>query len=95
MRRALEELDPEVETFSAAGYFGVAVDYQGIDDPQGAAFCPVVVKPRHAVLEQPKAEDSALHESRSPPHLAGIFRSMVKNDQPAFFQWLIFIRSAK
>jgi uncharacterized protein len=64
MRRALEELDPEVETFSAAGYFGVAVDYQGIDDPQGAAFCPVVVKPRHAVLEQPKPEDSALHESR-------------------------------
>jgi uncharacterized protein YbcC (UPF0753/DUF2309 family) len=64
MRRALEELDPEVETFSAAGYFGVAVDYQGIDDLQGAAFCPVVVKPRHAVLEQPKAEDSALHESR-------------------------------
>lgn len=64
IRRALEELDPEVETFSAAGYFGVAVDYQGIDDPQGAAFCPVVVKPRHAVLEQPKAEDAALHESR-------------------------------
>ncbi len=63
-RRALEELDPEVETFSAAGYFGVAVDYQGIDDPQGAAFCPVVVKPRHAVVEQPKAEDAAVHESR-------------------------------
>ncbi len=64
MRRALEELDPEVETFSAAGYFGVAVDYQGIDDPQGAAFCPVVVKPRHAVIEQPKAEDAAMHHSR-------------------------------
>ena len=64
MRRALEELDPEVETFSSAGYFGVAVDYQGIDDPEGAAFCPVVVKPRHAVLEQPKAEDSAMLESR-------------------------------
>jgi len=64
MRRALEELDPQVETFSAAGYFGVAMDYQGIDDPEGAAFCPVVVKPRHAVLEQPKPEDHALHESR-------------------------------
>ena len=63
MRRALEEVDPEVETFSAAGYFGVAVDYKGIDDPHGAAFCPVVVKPEHAVLEQPKAEDSALLES--------------------------------
>ncbi|HKS83326.1 MAG TPA: DUF2309 domain-containing protein [Candidatus Acidoferrales bacterium] len=64
MRRALEELDPRVETHSAAGYFGVAVDYKGIDDPHSAAFCPVVVKPEHAVVEQPKAEDSALLESR-------------------------------
>ncbi|HLK49683.1 MAG TPA: DUF2309 domain-containing protein, partial [Bryobacteraceae bacterium] len=64
MRRALEEVDPPVETFSAAGYFGVAVDYKGIDDARSAAFCPVVVKPEHAVLEQPKAEDSALLESR-------------------------------
>ena len=64
MRRALEEVDPEVETFSSAGYFGVAVNYKGIDDERSAAFAPVVVKPRHAVLEQPKAEDQALLESR-------------------------------
>jgi uncharacterized protein YbcC (UPF0753/DUF2309 family) len=64
MRRALEEADPDVETFSSAGYFGVAIDYKGIDDPHGAAFCPVVVKPQHAVLERPKAEDSALLEQR-------------------------------
>ncbi len=64
MRRALEEVDPGVETFSSAGYFGVAVDYKGIDDPHAAAFCPVVVKPEHAVHEQPKAEDSGLLESR-------------------------------
>jgi uncharacterized protein YbcC (UPF0753/DUF2309 family) len=64
MRRALEEADPEVETFSSAGYFGVAVAYQGIDDPQVAALCPVVVTPRHAVIEQPKMEDAALLESR-------------------------------
>src|SRR5262245_69818 len=64
MRRALEEVDPLVETFSSAGYFGVAVDYKGIDDARSAAFCPVVVKPEHSVLERPKAEDSALMESR-------------------------------
>ena len=64
MRRALEEVEPLVETFSSAGYFGVAVDYKGIDDAHSAAFCPVVVKPEHAILEQPRAEDSALHESR-------------------------------
>jgi uncharacterized protein YbcC (UPF0753/DUF2309 family) len=64
MRRALEEVDPLVETFSSAGYFGVAVDYKGMDDPHSAAFCPVVVKPEHSVLEQPRAEDSALLERR-------------------------------
>lgn len=64
MRRALEEVDPVVETFGAAGYFGVAVDYQGIDDPQGSALCPVVVKPQHAVIEQPKDGYSALLETR-------------------------------
>jgi uncharacterized protein YbcC (UPF0753/DUF2309 family) len=64
MRRALEEVDPGIETFSSAGYFGVAVDYKGIDDPRSAAFCPVVVKPQHAVVEQPRREDSPLLESR-------------------------------
>lgn len=64
MRRALEEVDPRVETFSSAGYFGVAVDYKGIDDLYTAAFCPVVVKPEHAVHEQPKPEDSDMLESR-------------------------------
>lgn len=64
MRRALEEADPRVETYGAAGYFGVAVDYKGIDDPHGSALCPVVIKPEHAVMERPKPEDNALLESR-------------------------------
>ena len=64
MRRALEEANPSVETYSTAGYFGVAVDYKGIDDAQAAALCPVVVKPEHAVVERPKAEDSELLERR-------------------------------
>lgn len=64
MRRALEEATPSVETFGAFGYFGLAVDYKGIDDPHGAAFCPVVVKPEHAVVERPKPGDSSLLESR-------------------------------
>jgi uncharacterized protein YbcC (UPF0753/DUF2309 family) len=64
MRRAIEEVDPQVETFGAAGFFGVAVDYQGIDDPHGAAFCPVTIKPRHSVLERPHEEDQELLEQR-------------------------------
>ncbi|MBL8240008.1 MAG: DUF2309 domain-containing protein [Bryobacterales bacterium] len=63
-RRALEEVDPLVETFSAAGFFGVAVDYKGIDDAHGVALCPVVVKPQHAVVERATEEDAHLHEQR-------------------------------
>ncbi|PWT87450.1 MAG: DUF2309 domain-containing protein, partial [Proteobacteria bacterium] len=64
MRRALEEADARMETFGAAGYFGVAVDYKGIDDAHGAALCPVVIQPRHAVEEKPKGEDRELLERR-------------------------------
>lgn len=64
MRRALEEADPALQTFSAAGHFGVAVNYKGIDEPRSAPFSPVVIKPEHTVMEQPRAEDHALLERR-------------------------------
>ncbi len=64
IRRALEEIDPSVETLGAAGFFGVAIHYQGQDDAHGAAFCPVVVKPQHAVFERPHADHQALAEKR-------------------------------
>ncbi len=64
IRRALEEVDPLVETFSAAGFFGVAVEYKGIDDARGVSLCPVVVKPQHAIRELATAEDAWLQEQR-------------------------------
>jgi uncharacterized protein YbcC (UPF0753/DUF2309 family) len=64
IRRQLEETDPEIVTLGAAGFFGVAVDYKGIDDAHGVALCPVVVKPAHAVRERPRKEDAELHELR-------------------------------
>ena len=64
IRRALEEVDPSVETFGAAGFFGCAMDYAGIDDPRGVSLCPVVVKPAHAVREKARSEDTHLHGKR-------------------------------
>jgi uncharacterized protein YbcC (UPF0753/DUF2309 family) len=52
IRRQWEELDPEIETFGAAGFFGVAMDYCGVDDAHGVSLCPVVVKPQHKVHER-------------------------------------------
>ena len=90
LRRAVEENDPRVETFSAAGYFGVAVDYTGIDDPQGAALCPVVVKPRHEVLEQPRSEDRELLEQRRLRRriLGGITRNFSVSSRTLVRGWL-------
>jgi uncharacterized protein YbcC (UPF0753/DUF2309 family) len=53
IRRALEEQGPHLETFGAAGFFGVAIDYRGLYDAAPAAHCPVVVVPDHEVYEAP------------------------------------------
>lgn len=64
IRRALEETDPSVDTYGAAGFFGCAIDYIGIDDAGSVSLCPVVVKPAHAVGEAPVDGHDKLHEKR-------------------------------
>ncbi len=64
IRRALEEVDPAIETHGAAGFFGVAIDYAGIDDADGVSLCPVVVKPAHTVREVPVEDSSRVDRRR-------------------------------
>lgn len=64
MRRAIEEVDPTIETVGAAGFFACAIDYTGLDDAAGVSLCPVVVKPGHTVREVPVDAHYHLHDKR-------------------------------
>ncbi|WP_417749172.1 DUF2309 domain-containing protein [Rosistilla oblonga] len=52
-RRHLEEVDPECETASAAGFYAVAMYYQGADHAHYRPLCPAIVTPKHYVREEP------------------------------------------
>lgn len=65
LRRALEELGPDFETFGVAGFFGVAIDYVGLYDDTPAAHCPVVVTPAHEVHEAALDSERGWHVRRT------------------------------
>ncbi|MBK9165909.1 MAG: DUF2309 domain-containing protein [Bryobacterales bacterium] len=89
-RRHLEETRPEIETFGAAGFFGVAMDYAGIDDAHGVALCPVVAKPRHAVREVPVPGDAGVSGRRKAVRRlwARIAQTAVRSTQSLWLGWL-------
>ncbi len=62
LRRNLEETNPAIETFGAAGFFGIDFFYQGLDDAYPVAQCPNIIIPKHLIKESsntPKSNDKA------------------------------------
>ncbi|GDY07910.1 UPF0753 protein [Planctomycetia bacterium] len=51
-RRHLEEVAPDAETFSTAGFFNVPIYYRGVADAQFSTLCPIVVRPKHWITEE-------------------------------------------
>ena len=51
-RRHLEELSPRAETFGAAGFYSIPIYYRGVADAHFAALCPIVLRPKHWLIEE-------------------------------------------
>lgn len=54
LRRNLEEINPNIETVGAAGFFGIPMNYMGIDDIKRKKQCPLPVTPTNEVKEVPR-----------------------------------------
>ncbi|MDQ3538765.1 MAG: DUF2309 domain-containing protein, partial [Actinomycetota bacterium] len=65
MHRAFDELDDGYETFGAGGFFGVAMNYSGLDDHDVTPLCPANITPANRVEEIPRPEAVAVAERRS------------------------------
>jgi uncharacterized protein YbcC (UPF0753/DUF2309 family) len=58
LRRNLEEINPSIETFGAAGFFGIDFLYQGLDDAYPVAQCPNIIVPKHLIKESGNISES-------------------------------------
>lgn len=64
-RRHLEEVSPGCETFGAAGFFAVAMQYRGAADGFYKPLCPAVIDPDHYVQEDVGFTFEGVHRSRA------------------------------
>lgn len=58
-RRYLEEVAPSCETFGTMGFFSVPMYFKPVHEPKPLPLCPVVVTPRHLVVEVPEPSSEA------------------------------------
>jgi uncharacterized protein YbcC (UPF0753/DUF2309 family) len=65
IRRHLEELAPDVETFGIAGFFFIPMYYRGAADAHFVPLCPAVMRPQYWVVEQVVEELEEAHRLRA------------------------------
>ena len=89
-RRHIEELSPTYETFGAAGFFGVAIDYQALGSREAAPLCPIVATPAHRLSEQPREEAASAWVARDrilrgEATVRDVVREVLRNPVASYF----------
>ncbi|MDP3275882.1 MAG: Na-translocating system protein MpsB [Deltaproteobacteria bacterium] len=64
IRRHFEEQSELHETFGVAGFFGIPMAYESLDDSRVAAHCPPVLSPTQHVRESATESDMGVHLRR-------------------------------
>ncbi len=75
-RRALESVDPGIETLGFAGFFGFPIEYIPIGDERGGAQCPVLLTPQVVVRES--LRDASRQEEEAACHKRDLRRDVAK-----------------
>ncbi|MEN8165953.1 MAG: DUF2309 domain-containing protein [Pseudomonadota bacterium] len=68
IRRHLEAINPQIETFGAAAHYNVPHNWRGLDDQEITGLCPVVMVPSHEIKETPKPANEALAHEHGQRH---------------------------
>ncbi len=80
-RRHLEHLNPNIETLGAAAFFGVVMNWKGLNDDESVMLCPVVVTPVHEIQEVADSKHSeAVEKHQSRVALGGRIREFIHQD---------------
>jgi uncharacterized protein len=61
IRRHLEAVGPDINTFGFAGFFGVPIEFVPLAHDRGEPQCPVLLRPGHTVLEVLHGDDATSH----------------------------------
>jgi uncharacterized protein len=64
-RRHLEEIEPAAQTFGAAGFYNVAMYFRGAADAAFVPLCPIIIQPKHWVVEDVAYTHDDIHGLRA------------------------------